>query len=68
MSCAGCLPNEKEQQAAIDRVTKEAKQYAIDKRQMVMVYKTDEGEIAYISLEQGYALGIRPIKRLSFLQ
>lgn len=68
MSCGNCLPTQRELQELIEKVSIEAKQYAVDNQKMVMVYRMDDGTVAFMEAEAGRSLGIVAVKYLSQLQ
>lgn len=59
MGCAGCNPDAREQAELWEVALKKAKQYAVEKNVMVVVYKNEVGEALYMEAKEAQALGIQ---------
>jgi hypothetical protein len=67
MGCPGCLLSEREQQEQINRITSEAKQYAIDNKKLVVIFFEDDRNVGYMDAEVARQIGIQPVKYLSWM-
>lgn len=58
MGCNGCLLNEREQSQMWDQKLNEAKEYAVTKGVMVVVYKNEMGETHFMEAPKAREIGI----------
>lgn len=65
--CSKCLIERKELQDEIERVSKQAKDYAVKQKKLVIVY-LDKGRAGFVEADDPKAHSIAPIKYLSYYQ
>ena len=68
MGCEGCLLTEKEKQQAIKTAEKNAKDYAVNIKKLVVLYWVNEITIGYMEAEAAKAAGEQPVKYISPLR
>jgi len=63
--CTGCFLTQKEMQAQMEKIEKQAKEFAIEKKTNVFIYAREEGELAFMVEEAAREIGIQPLQILS---
>lgn len=66
--CEGCLPNERERQGLIIQKEIEAKEYAVERQTLVVLYWLSDSQVGYMVADQAKAAGVSPIKFVSHLR
>jgi hypothetical protein len=67
MGCEGCLLTQKEKQRQYDLTFKKAKDYAVQVKQIVVIYVLSDGTYQYMGLDAARTNGITPVAYVSYM-